>query len=222
MTATHTAKYASPAADGCAAPAGNGMPMVGSMVRPFPEPGATVRVALAQLQLATIDPPADEAALCELAQLPRPWDPGSCAGQMRAEVWAWLDAAAMWVNEQHLWNVTRPGIPECWPAHPHLVHDLAVLACSRHFTKFAITPSALEDWHRFALPGFLERLRDRMGDSCQPGRHQPRPRHERDETHSSAPVRRDRERRYRADLDVAVKLAETVAQASDGDLHKRW
>ena len=73
----------------------------------------------------------------------------TCAGLMRIELWAWLYVVAMWVDEQHLWNMTRPGIPECWPAHPHVVHDLAVLACSRYCTSFAVTPAALEDWHRY-------------------------------------------------------------------------
>ena len=77
-----------------------------------------------------MSPPESEVDLRALAQLPRPWDPATCTGRLREELWAWLDQVAIWINEQHLWNVARPGIPECWPAHPHLVHDLAVLACS--------------------------------------------------------------------------------------------
>ena len=222
------------AAAGNAAPNGNGMmPLVGLMVRPFPEPGPTIRTAMEHLQQAAVEPPADEEALRELAQMPRPWDPGTCTGQMRAELWAWLDQVAMWVNEQHLWNVTRPGIPECWPAHPHLVHDLAVLACSRYYTSFAINPAALEDWHRYGLPGFLERLKDRLGDACQPGKHQLRPRRERDESHASTPVRRGRRQRYRDDVDRVGELA-AVNQPTEptqpdkpetpapDDPHERW
>jgi hypothetical protein len=147
---------------------------------------------------------------------------------MRSELWAWLDLVAMWVNEQHLWNVTRPGIPECWPAHPHLVHDLAVLACSRYYTSFAVTPAALEDWHRYGLPGFLERLRDRLGDGCQPSKHQPRPRRERDESHASTRVRRGRKQRYRDDVDRAGELEAVASSRPDDtksdhdDLHERW
>ena len=229
MTTMHPSQVASRAVGGtAAAPGGNAMmPLVGLMVRPFPEPGPTIRTAMEQLQQATVEPPADEEALRELAQMPRPWDPATCTGSMRTELWAWLDMVAMWVNEQHLWNVTRTGIPECWPAHPHLVHDLAVLACSRYYTSFAVTPAALEDWHRYGLPGFLERLRDRLGDGCQPGKHQPRPRNERDETHASTTVRRGRRQRYRDDVDRAGELAAAATQPDDtkpahNDLHERW
>ena len=111
MTTKHPSQVASRAAGGTAvAPGGNAMmPLVGLMVRPFPEPGPTIRTAMEQLQQATVEPPADEEALRELAQMPRPWDPATCTGSMRTELWAWLDLVAMWVNEQHLWNVTRTG-----------------------------------------------------------------------------------------------------------------
>lgn len=196
------------------------------MVRPFPQPGPSIRAAMEQLQLATVQPPIDENEWRQLGRLPRPWDPASCCGEMRRELWAWLDLVAMWVNEQHLWNVTRPGIPECWPAHPHLVHDLALLACSRFFTSFAVTPTELDDWHRYDLPGFLERLRDRLGDACQPGRHQPRPRNERDESHASARMRAARELRHRDDVNRASGAAATVPPSGwtspTGNLHADW
>ena len=58
------------------------------MVRPFPEPGPTVRTAMEHLQQATVEPPADEGALRELAEMPRPWDPGTCTGRTRTEAGA--------------------------------------------------------------------------------------------------------------------------------------
>lgn len=83
----------------------------------------------------------------------------------------------------------------------------------------------MEDWHRYGLPDFLERLRDRLGDGCQPGKHQPRPRHVRDETHATTRVRRVRQQRYRDDVDRAGELA-AVTSTSDkpehDDLHERW
>lgn len=191
------------------------MPLTGLMVRAFPEPGRAVRSGMERLQLATLNPPADEESLAELAQTPRPWDPGTCTGRLRTELWTWLDLVAMWVNEQHLWNVTRPGIPECWPAHPNLVHDLAVLACSRYYTSFAVTPAALEDWHRYDLPWFLERLRDREGDGCQPGKHMPRPRNERDATHAAPQNCRGRRERYIDDV-------ERAASDEAGNSRERW
>ncbi|MFJ2758774.1 hypothetical protein ACIO3S_24460 [Nocardioides sp. NPDC087217] len=181
-------------------PPGAMMPLAGVMAEPFPSPAASIRSAMEALQAAAADPPKDEEALRRLVQMPRPWDPATCRGRTRREIWAWLDAVALWINTQHLWNVNRPGIPECWPAHPHLVHDLAVLACSRYYTSFAVTPDSLEDWHRYALAGFLERLRDRLGDGCQPGRHQPRPRRERDVAHGADAVRCGRDERYADDV----------------------
>jgi hypothetical protein len=177
-----------------------GMPLAGLMVDPFPEPGSRIRAAMEALQMAAVDKPEDEAALRKLAKMPRPWDPGSCTGVVRGELWAWLEQVAIWVNTQHLWNVTRPGLPECWPAHPHLVHDLAVLACGRYFAAYAVTPAALEEWNRYALPMFLDRVRDRLGDACQPGRHQPRPRLERDQAHVADAIRHGREERFGDDV----------------------
>ena len=199
-------------------------PPLGPMVRPFPVPGTILRTAMEQLRRAAMDPFATDEELRELAQLPRPWDPGTCTDMMRAELWTWLDLVAMWVNEQHLWNVTRPGIPECWPAHPHLVHDLAGLACTRHYASFAVTPAALEDWHRYGLPAFLERLRDRLGDGCQPTRHQPRPRNERDESHAS-PVARAARKNYYLDDDSFTGSAGHAgdrATLDSGQLHQSW
>lgn len=180
------------------------MPVHGVMVEPFPEPGAKVRTAMEALQLASMEPPADEDALTALANMPRPWDPATCTGELRAEMWRWLEEVAAWINEQHLWNLARPGIPECWPAHPHLVHDLAVLACGRYYTLFAVTPAALEDWHRYALPGFLERVRDRLGDGCQPSQHQRDPRADRDRAYRLPGSRQRRAQRYRSDQQQAA------------------
>jgi hypothetical protein len=89
----------------------------------------------------------------------------------------------------------------------------AALACSRYYTSFAVTPAALEDWRRYGLPGFFERLRDRLGDGCQPSKHQTRPRNERDESHASKPVRRGRNQRYRDDVDRAGEMAAVTKPA---------
>ncbi|UUZ59552.1 hypothetical protein [Nocardioides sp. B-3] len=82
---THPSLLASRTAGGSGAARGTQlMSLVGLMVRPFPEPGPTIRTAMEQLQLAMVEPPADEDELHELAQMPRPWDPATCTGQMRA------------------------------------------------------------------------------------------------------------------------------------------
>ena len=171
------------------------------MTQPFPQPGRLLRAAMEQLHEFELDPPIEDGALSELVQLPRPWDPGSCDAALRSELWTWLDAVAGWVNEEHLWTVTQTGIPECWPSHPHLVHDLAVLACSRYYTTFAVTPSALDDWQRYDLPSFFGRLGDRLGDACQPSRHQHRPREERDISYASTPSKTSRKARYDHDVE---------------------
>jgi len=159
----------------------------GLLVEPFPEPGTLVRTSMEKLQIASQEVPTDPEALQELGMMPRPWEPATCGQEMREELWEWLDDVAKWVNREHLWAVTRPGIPECWPAHRHIVHDLAVLACSRYYVTYAVTPGPLEDWHRYQLPAFLQRLQDRLdGQGCQPGKHEARPRAVRDDAFIAA------------------------------------
>lgn len=189
------------------------MPTIGPMLRSFPQPGSLVRSAMGELQQVLDDPPQDDADLRRLEHLPRPWDPGTCTGQLRAELWEWLDRAAIWINEQHLWNLQRPGIPSCWPAHPHLVHDLAVLTCTRYIAGSTLTPHALEEWHGATLPGFLYRLNERLGDTCQPGRHEPSPRYERDQKHTEEQQRQRRRQRYTDDVEFADRAA---------SLHQAW
>lgn len=171
------------------------------MVEPFPEPSGRIRTAMDALQLAATYQPEIEDEVQELAAMPRPWDPATCPGPLREEIWHWLDRVAIWINTQHLWNVDSPGIPECWPAHPHLVNDLAVLAAARYYTRYAMHPGPLGDWHRYNLPTFLERLEHRLGDGCQPRMHTPRPRQERDHVHTDPGARAQRWQRYQEDLD---------------------
>lgn len=189
------------------------MPNSGPMVRPFPQPGTLVRSAIGELQHILNQPPEDENELRQLELLPRPWDPGTCTGQLRAELWEWLDRTAIWINNQHLWNLQRPGIPSCWPAHPNLVHDLAVLTCTRYIAGSTLTPDALAEWHGATLPGFLYRLNERLGDTCQPGRHEPSPRHERDQKHIEEQQRQCRRQRYADDVEFADRAA---------NLHQDW
>jgi len=162
------------------------------MVEPFPQPGDLLRVAMDRLQVAAMNPPQSEKDIGALTELPRPWDPGSCPADLRAELWSWLLEVSAWINTQHLWNVSVTGIPECWPQHPHLVHDLAAVASARHYTTFAASPAALDDWHHYCLTGFLDRLHHRLADGCQPGRHQQRPREERNRHYQNDEARRSR------------------------------
>jgi hypothetical protein len=140
--------------------------MTGPLTVRFPPPPRWVRHALTQLDEA------EEAGLDlgAAAALNRPWDPATCSASVRAELWPWLDDVAGWINHCYAWQ-TAQAIPPCWPAHPHLVTELAVLACLRVAAADATTPDALEDWHRYALPGFGTRMAERLGLGCPPGRH---------------------------------------------------
>ena len=92
------------------------------------------------------------------------------------------------------------------------MNDLAVLAATRYYTRYAPRPGPLGDWHRYDLPTFLERVEHRLGDGCQPRMHAPRPRQERDQVHADAHARAQRWRRCREDLD-----SNTARPATDAD-----
>ena len=121
-------------------------------------------------------PPTDDLSLRRVTSLPRPWDPGTCDDDLQAELWPWLDDVVTWINFEHLWGLTIPAIPECWPLHPHLCHDLPALACDRYLAGFAITPRDVEDWREIRLDPFLRRMADLIGHGCAPGQHRDDPR----------------------------------------------
>ncbi len=165
------------------------------MARPFPTPPKSVRRALDHLRHA-------EDAGLEPAGLPlldRPWDPAGCSAHLRAELWPWLDDVAGWLNYAYAWQ-TASAVPACWPAHPHLVHELAVLACLRVTAAEATTPHALEEWHRYALPGFTARMGERLGLGCPPGRHADWPARSWAAEYDSPPAARARRARFDDDL----------------------
>ena len=135
------------------------------MTRPFPEPGRLVQAAYRELEIAASGGDAERAVLGRVESLGRPWDPPSCAPAVRQQVWAWLDEVAAWVNHEHGWGVDRL-IPPCWPAHPHIGHELAVLADQRRAAGLALGGDLLEEWHRYSLPMFQDRLVGRLGNRC--------------------------------------------------------
>lgn len=139
-----------------------------------------------------------------LEALPRPWDPATCPGGLRAELWTWLDEVAGWINTEHLWSLQISGVPACWPAHPHIAHDLAVIASSRYLTTYAVSPAPLEEWHRYALPAFLNRLNERLGIGCVAEHQRQRPRAPRDQDFVDSTQVHRRIAQFRVDADYAV------------------
>jgi len=136
------------------------------LVRRFPVPGPQVQLAFRELEIAEVGTDEQKKALGPIADLARPWSPGTCtAPQMRAELWIWLDEVVVWLNHQMVFDVADV-IPACWTQHAHLVNELAVLADLRRRADRAVTSEPLEEWHRYALPAFLERMRHRIAEHC--------------------------------------------------------
>lgn len=154
------------------------------LVRAFPTPGPLLGTAYRDLYLAGEGSDNQKAAVGDPSLLPKPWDPPTCRNpQLRAELWTWLDAVAIWVNHEYGWDPDGT-IPPCWPQHPHIVHELAVMADQRRRAGIALDSNALEEWHRYTLTGFLERLRGRLKTHCEPD-HQPWPARSRHVRHTA-------------------------------------
>ncbi len=135
---------------------------------PFPEPGRLVEAAYRALDKAENGTAEEKRAQKILGPLEQPWDPPSCSPALRGQVWQWHDAVAGWVNHEYAWGVDRL-IPACWPAHPHIAHELAVLADLRRTAGRETSSGLLEYWHRDSLPMFLERIHLRLAGSCGAG-----------------------------------------------------
>lgn len=136
------------------------------MVWPFPKPGPRLRLAYAELDQAENGTPEQKKALGSIADLQRPWLPATCTDpRLRTDLWQWLDAVVVWLNHEMVFD-TVDVIPACWPQHPHLIHELAVLVDGRYRACHALVSGPMEEWHRYALPAFLERMRHRIEGHC--------------------------------------------------------
>ena len=89
-------------------------------------------------------------------------------------------------------------VPHCWPQHPHLVRELAVLADQRRRATLALGSDALEEWHRYALPAFVDRMRQRVKNHCEDG-HQQWPAKGRHSRHLGEPAAAQRAHAYERD-----------------------
>lgn len=130
-----------------------------------PPPPRMVRAAGQQLQIARTGTAAQVRELGPLELLPRPWLPHTCHPHLLGTLLLWLDDVAGWLNHDYTWKVARP-IPDCWPEHPHIVQELAGIAWLRVVAEEALEVGPIEDWHRYALPAFFNRLTDRLASGC--------------------------------------------------------
>ena len=146
------------------------------LVQPFPMPTSElIRSAYWDLDLSDSGSQAQKDRLGEASLLPRPWDIATCTDpDLRAAVWEWYEAVVLWFNHEYVWDPNAGMIPPCWPQHPHLIHDIGVLADQRRAISLATNSNSLEEWHRYGVPDFLERLRDRIKQHCD-DHHQPWP-----------------------------------------------
>jgi hypothetical protein len=175
------------------------------IVQPFPVPGRLVQLAYRELDLVSDGAQNQLLALGDLRNLARPWDPATCqTPQLRKEVWSWLEAVVTWLNLEYVWDVADV-IPPCWPQHPHLVHEIAVLADQRRRAGIGLTSDALEEWHRYSLPSFTERMKTRLCSHCQED-HQSWPAKGRQTRHTSEASRHKRMNIYAADAHAVKSL----------------
>ncbi|MGL5823395.1 MAG: hypothetical protein ACRCYU_00800 [Nocardioides sp.] len=177
----------------------NPNPTPAPLIHPFPTPGELVRHAYSELHIAINGTPEQQQALGNHAHLPRPWEPATCLDpELRHQLWAWLDDVVTWLNHDYTWDATGL-IPTCWPHHPHLTHEIAVLADQRRRAGLAKTSDALEEWHRYSLPAFTERMRTRLRSHCDHG-HQPWPARPRHTEHTNPTNTQQRHTLYTGDI----------------------
>lgn len=170
------------------------------IVLPFPQPGVLVRLAYREIHTAANGTPEEQKALGLHALLPRPWAPDTCVQpDLRRELWRWLDQVVIWLNHDYTWD-TAALIPPCWPEHPHLVHEVAVIADQRRRAGLAKTSDALEEWHRYCLPAFIERMRSRLSGHCT-DTHSPWPGRPSHNDHTDAAWTQRRHDLFAADTD---------------------
>ncbi|HEY3410714.1 MAG TPA: hypothetical protein VGK53_21305, partial [Propionicimonas sp.] len=173
--------------------------MTGQLAQPFPPPsGDELRKAYNDLYFAVNGDEQKKKQIGNPNKLPRPLDPPTCTKPaLRRELWKWLDEVVIWFNHEYVWDHNAGMIPACWPQHPHLVHEIAVLADQRRRAGIDPTSSALEEWHRYGVPGFLERLKTRTKNGC-------------DEHHAEWPA----EGRYRRQ-DSGIAVSERASRFAD-------
>ncbi len=74
-----------------------------------------------------------------------------------------------------------------------------MLADLRRRAGLALTGDAIEEWHRYALPAFVDRMRHRVGQHCSKG-HESWPGQGRHARHLAAGAAGEREATFAADV----------------------
>ncbi len=173
------------------------------LVAAFPMPNsAELDRAYTELFLAMHGDEETKSRIGNPAYLPRPWDPPTCnKPALRRELWNWLDEVVIWFNHEYVWDHNAGIIPACWPQHPHLVHEIAVLADQRRRAAMDPTSSSLEEWHRYGVPAFLDRLKARTKNGCDE-RHNAWPALGRFNRHLTEAARTERTSAFVADIEA--------------------
>lgn len=76
-----------------------------------------------------------------------------------------------------------------------------MVADQRRGAALGVTSDPLEEWHRYCLPSFVDRMRGRLKDHCSDG-HKACPSRGRHTRHTSDEALHDRQNVYAADLDA--------------------
>jgi len=140
------------------------------LLDPFPTPQTPLHDRLDDLRKAATHDKQARARVEEADDLDRPWDLATLSGQLRQMLWLWCDDVVDWINRSYAWRPAQL-IPACWPRHPHIAAELPAVACQRYSAARAFSADELDRWHRETLPGFLDRMADRLGDGCRSGAH---------------------------------------------------
>jgi hypothetical protein len=93
-----------------------------------------------------------------------------------------------------------------------VVHEIAVLADQRRSAGLAPTSDALEEWHRYSLPDFAERMKMRLRSHCQED-HQSSPAKSRYIRHIGEASRHKRRNAYSADASALKSLHDRPVQS---------
>lgn len=185
------------------------------MILPFPQPGELVRLAYRELHVAVNGTPEEQQALGPHSQLARPWEPSSCTDPgLRYEIWEWLEQVVIWLNHEYTWDA-HALVPPCWPEHPHLIHEIAVIADQRRRSGLARTSDALEEWHRYCLPTFVDRMKGRLRGHCDDD-HAPWPGRPSHSDYTATPQTQRREDRFAGDVDALPKPRRAAEQPPEG------